>query len=235
MSLLNKVTCCSILREFSAEEQHDFFGICSQKTLHHIDTFYYAVYINEPDDIIELQKKSQLPDNLDYFIDYLRESKKEMNDSMEKRLDIGCGDLEMYLRSFPGYPYCVGIDESFDIFIAGYLPNASTPRILVQLRSRYLVVEGVCDAIGESFEYVKKFLQNFGLFPVKVRENRVDYAFHTNLIQNPNKYFSDRKLELHLKTDFEKYNKIGDIDGSNGTKLKTATLQLGQRDSNNLL
>lgn len=231
MSLLNKVTSCTIKDEFSDEELHDFFGISIQKTRHHIDTFYYAVYINEPDDIIELQKKNSLPDYIENFLIFLREAKKQMNQYVGQSFDLGLDGMEMFPRKFANYEFCIGLNECFDIFIASTLPTAETPRIMVQLRSRYLVIEGVSEAIDMSFEYVKKILKDFCLFPTKVRENRVDYAFHTNLIQNPNKKFAHHKLQQHLKCNFKKGNTFFDIDGE---KIEITSLYLGRRQSNNV-
>ena len=73
-------------------------------------------------------------------------------------------------------------------------------------------------------------LSPFGLLPVKVRENRIDYAFHTNLIQNPYKFFSDPNLQKHLKTNLRIYQKIGKI----GHDISVDTFNLGNRRSNNV-
>ena len=220
---------CAILREFTGEQQHRMFGISRDKTLHHIDTLYYSVFINEPEKVVELQNDNKLPENLLCFLQMLRENKAYLRTKPEA--EVRYGELEQVVKSFSMYEYCISLNECFDIFIASYLPNEDTPRILVQLRSRYLVLEGVKKAIEESFVYLKEMLSPFGLFPKQVRENRIDYAFHTNLIQNPYKFFSDDHLLRHLHTNMRSFAKYGTIT-EDGIELET--LNLGKRNSNNV-
>ncbi len=221
---------CSILHEFTGEQQQRFFGISRDKTIHHVDTLYYAVNINEPDNIVELQANDALPENLAKFLQMLRDTKAytSMNYSDSIEFDDG---MEYARKAFSIYEFCISKNECFDIFISSYVPTEETPRIVVQLRSRFLVLEGVRRAVEESLIYLRKFLEPYGLFPVKIRENRIDYAYHTNLIQNPYKFFSDDCLVNHLKTNlrcFAKYGKITD----HGIELETLTL--GNRKSNNV-
>ena len=218
---------CSVLREFTPQEQLQIFGISRQKFLHHIDTLYYSVYLNEPKDIMRMQRENDLPANLERFLSSMRNCKDQMRsyDSLPPTF----GDLQFSNVSFSMYEWCVSLSECFDIFIGSYLPNENTPRIVVQLRSRYLVLEGVKRAVEESFRYLCEFLNPFGLYPVRVRENRIDYAFHTNYIQNPSEYFDDEILRDHLKTNLRKFSKYGDTKN-----FEVDTLNLGRRTSNNV-
>ena len=229
MSIPIQVTRCSIYNEFTKAQQREYFGLTEKKTLHHIDTLYYSVSLNEPKDVINLQRDGKLPDKLTHFLDTLQEMKASLRSDPSVAIDIG--DLQYSFKSFSIYEYCVSCDECFDIFISRYLPNAETPRIVVQLRSRYLVLEGVFKAVEESFLRLCRFLSPFGLFPVSVRENRIDYAFHTNLIQNPYRFFSDGCLVRHLKSNLRTLAKYGKIIDS-GIELET--LSLGNRKSNNI-
>lgn len=220
---------CRIYQEFDGEQQHQYFGISRDKSLHHIDTLYYAVFLNEVEDILDRQDRDDLPGNLKQFIEHLREHKEWLKSSLGSTVEWGNG-LESVSKSFSLYEFCVSLNECFDIFISSYLPTAETPRVVVQLRSRYLVLEGVKKAVEKSFDYLKKLLSPFGLLPVKVRENRIDYAFHTNLIQNPYKFFRDEELKKHLKTNLRIYQKIGKI----GSDITVDTFNLGNRKSNNV-
>ena len=229
MSIPIQVTRCSIYKEFTKAQQREYFGLSEKKTLHHIDTLYYSVALNEPMDVINLQRDGKLPDKLAQFLETLQEMKISLR--ADPSIAIEIGDLHYSVKSFSIYEFCVSRDECFDIFISRYLPNVETPRIVVQLRSRYLVLEGVFKAVEESFLSLCRFLSPFGLFPVSVRENRIDYAFHTNMIQNPYRFFSDGCLVRHLKTNLRtlaKYGKIID-DG-----IELETLSLGNRKSNNI-
>ena len=192
---------CSVFREFDSEQQRRMFDISLSKSLHHIDTLYYTVFLNEPDDILERQTKDNLPDGLFLLLRDLKDMKAYLRSGIDSVFDIG-DELEGQLKTFSKYDYCVSLNECFDIFILGYLPTVKTPRVVVQLRSRYLVLEGVKNAVEISFDYLKDFLKPYGLFPVKVCENRIDYAFHTNLIQSPYKFFCDKNLKQHLKTKY---------------------------------
>ena len=219
---------CKIFNEFNREQQDQMFSFSIQKTLHHVDTLYYAVFLNEPEGVMKLQKQDDMPENFQQFIAMLRESKAALKLSPEAQIEFG--DMHLATKAFANYEFCVSLEECFDIFIASYLPNEGTPRIVVQLRSRYLVLEGVINALEKSMSYLIDFLKPFGLVPVKVRENRIDYAFHTNLIQNPYKFFRDENLRKHLKTNLRIYQKIGKI----GEDISVDTFNLGNRKSNNV-
>jgi hypothetical protein len=203
------------------------FGYSRDKAIHHIDTLYYSVTLNEPEDIVKKQRENDLPANLDKFLSYMRKCKEEIKDFSEDKPYFG--ELSMERKSFSIYEYCVSLPECFDIFISSYLPTQETPRVVVQLRSRYLVLEGVKKAVEESFSYLREFLSPFGLLPLRVRENRIDYAFHTNLIQNPDKFFDDDKLRLHLKTNLRNFSKYGTT-----RDFRLDTLNLGRRSSNSI-
>ncbi len=220
---------CKIMNEFSREQQDKYFGISIQKTLHHIDTLYYAVTLNEPEHIVTLQENNDLPEYITHFVSELRGSKEVIKTNQNRTVEYG--ELEMVAKAFATYEFCLSIEEKFDIFIASYLPNADTPRVVVQLRSRYLVLDGVKKAVEESLSYLKEFLKPFGLFPVKVRENRIDYAFHTNLIQNPYKFFQDKNLKEHCKTNLRLINKFMEFTEDD---LKIDTVSFGNRKSNNV-
>ena len=221
---------CSILREFTGEQQHRYFGICRDKSLHHIDTLYYSAYINEPDNIVDLQRNDNLPANLAKFLQMLRDTKQYSNLNLSDTVEFDDG-MEYARKAFSIYEFCVSKNECFDIFISSSLPTQETPRIVVQLRSRFLVLEGVRQAVENSLVYLRKFLEPYGLFPVKIRENRIDYAYHTNLIQSPRKFFSTDCLDQHLKTNLRKFDLIGDVTDEG---LKIQTLALGTRKSNSI-
>ena len=229
MKLQTSAKGCTILDEFSGKQQLQYFGYTSQKVLHHIDTYYYAVFLNEPEDVVKLKSEDKLPENLNRLLCKLRDMKSYVRgDAKGKLLEIS--GMEVSGKVFSMYEYCVSLDECFDIFIASYLPNENTPRIVVQLRSRYLILEGVYGAILKSYQYLCDFLEPFELFPVKARINRIDYAFHTNWLVNTQKYFSDYKLGKHLKTNLKTFSKIGSI----GKKINVETFTLGSRRSNNV-
>lgn len=216
-----------IYSEFSPEEQEFFFSRKDMKVVPHVDTWYYTVSLygdsNEPDD------------NVQAMLDLLKEKKKEKAENYSSPVDLF--GLSVENVRFSHYEYCLSVPEMFDIFIASFLPNVVTPRIVVQVRTRSLVLDGTMQAICKSFRAVETILNEFGIEVGEVKENRIDYAYHTNLIQDPYRYFSDALMVRKLKSSMRIYHKVGLLYqkvGKVGKKIDIDYLSLGQRKSNNV-
>jgi len=209
-----------IFGEFSPEEQNRYFNLSKEKVCAHVDTLYYTVSIFED--------SNECPPGVEELLNTLGaiNIKKKLAPSQT----IEFYGLSLETTRFVHYEYCLRLDEQFDIFVSSILPNPHTPRIVVQLRSRFLVQAGACQAICKSFRYVEEILQAFGLEVSCVQENRIDYAFHTNLVQNPYKFFSDDMLLKKLKSKLRIYHKVGDI----GKKIDIDYISFGHRKSNDI-
>lgn len=217
MGYLMELSRCKIFEEFSKEDQLKYFSLKKHKVLHDIDTFYYSVSINE-----ELHHKQ-----IEKMITIFQENKDIL--STNRNHDFEICDLKLMPFSFSIYNYCFRLAEMYDIFLSSYIPNQNTPRIVIQLRSNGLWLEGCNSLIEKSYTNLVAFLNNFGIFDIRyIQENRIDYAYHTNLIQNPTKYFNDTNLLKTLKTSFKKYSKVGDI----GREITIDYFSLGMRKSN---
>lgn len=138
--------------------------------LPHIDTLYYTVSISGDSNENDSQGLKELISELS------RLKKQKMTNPAE---NVVFCDLEVMPTGFSIYEFQLRLNETFDIFIGRYLPNPSTPRVVVQLRSRSLVLDGVSGAILRSYAAVKILFDTFGLTVGEVRENRIDYAYHT--------------------------------------------------------
>ena len=209
-----------VFGEFSPEEQDRYFNLSREKVCAHVDTLYYTVSIfddsnNAPPGMSELLWELKL-----------QKDKKDKFPSFS----IDFHGLSFETTKFVHYGYCLKKEEEFDIFISSTLPNEFTPRIVVQLRSRFLVQYGACQAICRSFQYVEEILHSFGLEVSEVKENRFDYAFHTNLVQNPYKFFSDHMLIQKLKSKLRMYHKVGNI----GKRIDIDYVSFGNRRSNDI-
>ncbi len=211
----------SALAEFSKEERQKWFSLTERKVLPHIDTLYYTVSIKYDDAYNPPKEVTQLINELDA-------QKKTKRANMSSQLYFF--DLEVMATGFSIYEYRLSYNETFDIFIGKYLPNISTPRIVVQLRSRSLVLDGVDDAVLKSFEYVRILLDSFGLTAGEVRENRIDYAYHTNLIQNPYRFFRDEALLKHFISNMRIGQKVFRIR----KEIELDYIAFGNRKSNNI-
>ena len=229
--IFNSVKRSSVFDEFSEEEQEYWFSLKGKKTLHHIDTFYYSIRIYEARVI---DGEFEAPEILKFIKD-LDEAKQEKNKNMIQAVMFH--GLSVELRSFSGmYQYCISENALYDIFIAKTIINDDTPRILVQLRTEALIQYGVQQSIDMSYDKIVSILTEYGIhidningdyFPVN--ENRIDYAWHTNLIQDFSYLLSDEYLRKHLKSRMR--NGMKHFDPSTFTHNYLA---VGDRRSNNV-
>ena len=211
----------SVLYEFSAKERKRWFYLKEKSVLPHIDTLYYSVSIAGD------SNENNSPGLQDLIGELAVRKKQKMSNPAET---VTFCDLEVMATGFSIYEFRLSLNETFDIFIGRYLPNPDTPRVVVQLRSRSLVLDGVDGAILRSFEAVKLILSSFGLEVGTVRENRIDYAYHTNLIQNPYRFFADDRLLKHLRTKFG----IGQKVFRFGKDIRLDYFAMGQKKSNSI-
>ncbi len=209
----------SALQDFSPEERKHWFSMKAHAVLPHIDTLYYTVSIAGDSNENDSEGLKELIGELS------RLKKRKMTNPAE---NVVFCDLEVMPTGFSIYEFQLRLNETFDIFIGRYLPNESTPRVVVQLRSRSLVLDGVSGAILRSYAAVKIIFDTFGLTVGEVRENRIDYAYHTNLIQNPYRFFADDRLLRHLRTNFG----IGQKVFRFGKDIRLDYFALGQKKSN---
>ena len=184
----------SCFNEFDSDFQEYWFGCTSHKTLHHIDTLYYSVKIRE-DRVIDGAFESP---EIIRFIRDLEEAKQAKQSDYDAHVSFY--GLSVDLKSFSLYSYCLSENEMYDVFIAKSVPTYDTPRVVVQLRTQSLVLKGVDAAIRESFERVSFILSSYGIEILELNENRIDYAWHTNCIQDVNRTMDDEYLKQHLKS-----------------------------------
>lgn len=223
----NTVTRSSIFSEFTEEEVKKYFSLTRAKVLPHIDNLYYNVFLR--DDHGEYREGIKImPGKMAEMLELLTQAKIKKKAAYEN--DVEIWGLDYYPSNFATFEHRLSCPECFDIFISSYIPNANTPRVHVQIRSRILVMRGAINAIMETLEKVSQILEIFDLEISSVQENRIDYAYHTNIIQDPEVYFKDDHLKKHLKTVFRKGQKVFYINDD----LELSYFALGFRTSNNL-
>ena len=209
----------AVFTEFSEKDRENWFTLTRAKVLPHIDNIYYNVHITG-------DSGENPPEGVQKMLEELRDAKREKTRAYGN--EVALWNLDVYPSNFATYEFRLSDDGNFDIFVASYLPNDSTPRIEVQVRTRLLVLRGVDNALHDSFLAVEQILATFGLSCCKIGENRIDYAYHTNLIQNPLEFFGDPSLERHVKTKLKTVNKVYDYE----KKLIWSYMSLGMRKSN---
>lgn len=217
-----------VYSEFTAEEQIEYFDLARQKVTSHIDTLYYTVSIhNDSNDVSEYMQA---------MLDRLKVLRQQKASSYSATVDFY--GLSVENIRFVHYEYCLRLNENFDIFISSMLPNPHTPRIVVQLRTRSLVLDGAMQAVCKSFRYVETILNDFGLEIDEVKENRIDYAYHTNIMQDPYSYFSDRSLLKRMKTKLRHVRTnevlVDKVQNVGAGKIDLSYVSFGNRRSNSI-
>lgn len=215
-----------IYGEMSREVADDWFLYSREKFISHIDTFYYSVKT------VGLWNESKSAINLVADLKAIKESAEE--DKEEKPFmpdDELVSDL--VVRPFFGFRmYRFGLTKAdcFDIFIAEKVADPQMSTIIVQLRSQFLWLHGVKDAFYESLVYLYTVLDKYGVKVSDITENRIDYAYHTNYIQNMLSFFRDENLGEMQVSSFKRWGKEGCFNSSG---IEADYITLGRRASNN--
>lgn len=213
-------------------ENKDLFDLARQKFIHNIDNIYYSVYLD--DDYYNKQLNENTNVNVQRFILDLQSYEADLINNNYEPLEFESTGLIFTKKNVAGiYKFNLCENSFFDIFIAERLPNASTPRIHVQIRSFLLwsSYQDECSSLDYTYEKLIQVLNKYNLKVKKIDENRIDYAFHTNCIRDINKYFSTEFIEKHLKSSLTKGCQIFDLERN---CINYNYLSLGMRSSNSI-
>ena len=226
MTILKKVQNTKIYKESTKDENIKYFDIKYKKFLHNTDNIYYSVYL-------ENDTSYDVPGEILEFVENLKMYKENFDQEYKDSFWYDHEKKILFTRKCAAklYNLCLTVNGSFDIFIASSIPNDKTPRIHVQIRSELLWSVGYNRAIQLSYDTVKHVLSQFDINIHQCKENRIDFAYHTNAIENPDKYFSDDNLNNHLVSSFKVGSKIFNFAPG---KLDYNYLSLGMRTSNNV-
>ena len=188
---------CALYREMDAEQRAYWYDMKTKKFLHNIDTFYYSVKLAE-DFTYESQDKNVLA---------FRRVAERINSRLALRSSSGDtlqllvhGGKDDYLNILPlhfgkYYSFCLESPEEFDIFMAPVVPGSAeavsvTSEIIVQIRANLLWELGVSLAFEKSYEWVKALCEMYHFTILEVKENRTDFCWHTNYLEQPEKFFN---------------------------------------------
>lgn len=170
-----------IHNELSNEDMKYFFDYKDNKFLHNIDTFYYTVKLNND---FRRSSSDQAAVMLRNFFE------------LEDKFIPGTEEYNLYYRNFTYSRYYninLVCPDYFDIFIAPYVPDdefGESPEIVVQIRSNLLWSMGVQAAFEYSYKCIVSLCSFFELSIKEVKENRTDFCWHSNYLQNPTKFFN---------------------------------------------
>lgn len=193
-----------IYREFSEEDRTFWFEQKTKKFLHNVDTFYYSIKLQE--DFTHLsQDKNVLAfrrccDNLNKKLMQNQFS----SDTLQFFVPAKCDYLNVMSGTFARY-YSLhfSMPEEFDIFFAPFVPGAHqdcvsdsvTSEIIVQIRSSLLWGLGIHAAFERSFSWVQGICEMYGFHILEVKENRTDFCYHSNYLEQPEDFFSKKSFE----------------------------------------
>lgn len=193
-----------IQQEMSGQDNENWFKRKEKKFLHNIDTFYYTVTFNN-----DFSKDSIDPSVISlrkYFNSIKPDTDSEYSDTFSDFYIPGTESLHLLysLRGFAGiFPNCISSVDEFDIFVADTVPNVDTNHILVQLRSNALWLDGINKSFEKSMIVINAIAAYFHLTILEIKENRCDYCFHTNYLQNPETYLRIDNLSKMIVSRFK--------------------------------
>lgn len=204
----------------SEEDLSKWFDFKQRKFLHNIDTFYYSVKFKND---FRFKTNDLYVKKLRSFFDGKYSQLQSYGDEGDFYLQQLGKNLVLKKVTFSRfYSICLSYPEYFDIFIAPVVPKAAdgsesiTCECIVQLRSYFLWQFGVNAAFENSYEYVKHIVDYFNLEIDFVQENRVDYCWHTNYLQNPEAFFEPNNFYKMRVDRFKNAtyvtNKVGNED-----------------------
>jgi hypothetical protein len=212
-----------------------------QSFITHVDTLYYMVSLKlENADGQPVPLKDFEP--WQNFVGTLNAAKiqaEAIHESVEIFEDIAENLEVMPFKSARMYALHFGLHENFDFFVCSSTPNKDTPPIMVQIRSNALWIDGMKNVFDKSYECIESVLGKFGISIAKTQENRIDYAFHTNYINDLLHFFPEKDLGKMFVGNFERYNKQGNLHTHDDDRLGDRTVEsdyftLGRHTSNNV-
>ena len=214
---VQRIEKCAIFQEMSEEDRSYWCDMKCKKFLHNIDTFYYSVKLGE-DFTYESQDPKVLAfraavENIhrrlsvkSYSGDVLQFHVRNLDEFLaDKKVSSLSEYLNVKNLSFGKfYTFCLEAPEEFDIFIAPVVPGSEgigsvTSEIIVQIRASMLWELGVNRAFEKSYAFIQAICKMYGLTIMEVKENRTDFCWHTNYLEQPEKFFAlDNFYEMRV-------------------------------------
>lgn len=212
-----------LFKEMSEEERNYWYDCKTKKFLHNIDTFYYSVKLEE-DFTVESQNEKVLAFRRAVDRLHLKQAKQAFSGNIQQLYIPGMKDYlnVVNLRFDKYYNLCLELPDMFDIFMATNVPGneaelSVTSEIIVQIRSEMLWLYGVHAAFEKSYAWVKAICEMYQFTIREVKENRTDFCWHNNYLENPNEYFTKANMDARRCTHLGKrthyvYNDKGSGD-----------------------
>lgn len=228
--ILNSTKKSMIYQEFGDDMRTNWFDIRQKKFISTVDSFYYSV----------LLQGDFTSDSKDLKVKKWREYWHRVGTYISVYDDyvLQLPGLPMYLyasRFYYGngtYEYRLSRPDYYDIFVACRTANKETSQILVQLRSKAIWIDSLRETLYRSLDDIVTICNYFDLKIITTTENRIDYCWHTNYIQDPEVFFNPvnfAKMRLSRLNDSTMHiNYVGRED------YQIDYLTLGRKSSKNV-
>lgn len=223
-----------LFQEFDEITRKKSFSFTQKKFLANIDTLYLSAVVestigpNGEDEVMNSYKNimdQEKQNARDYDGEYM------LFQNHPYLADVN-SQLIMTTTSFAIYDYSIVKPEKYTLFMSSYKISSSTPIAVVQIKSEALWLHGIKAMVDEVYQDLDDLLSTFGFKIDEIKENRIDFAYHTNYIQNPTSYFASSKIGTMQESRFERWSLQGDFDSYGNAIMDYFTL--GRRKSNNL-
>lgn len=166
-----------------------WFSKKEKKFLHNIDTFYFSVKL--ADDFTSLGDAA----NVEQLRRVCAKYRTMAGGTPFRELEYDVPVLYMVKPPYAGfYNFWLEIPEQFDMAFAPVVPPGAetvasvTSEMIVQIRARLLWEIGPKLAFDRAMEFVRAFCSRFDLTIAEIKENRTDFCWHTNALQDPENY-----------------------------------------------
>jgi hypothetical protein len=223
-----------ISKENSADFYKKWFSGRKEKNfIKHVDTLYFMVT-----PAIKDYKESPEWENYITVLSDKKDKSRLIHENIPIFTDI-CEGLET--NGYIGaqmYSLHFGLEDSFDVFTCSGTLTSTTPPIMVQIRSNSLWLDGIKGAFDKACNCIEKVLKNFNIQIKSIQENRIDYAFHTNYINDHMSFFAEEDLGKMFVGNFKRgrkdYNFHNNEENEYGDReVECDYITLGRHKSNN--
>lgn len=190
--MLQKQYDVAIINEQSTTFIDEYFNVDYQKVLHNVDTLAFCCFTDIP------------YNTLHTMLSYLD---KQLQLAVSSQEDILLDSCDYYLKPYgiSRYAYMLESKDRYDIFMSKHQSRITDVPIILKVKSCMLWMYGEKECVRMILEEFNQFLSIFGAHLLHIKLNRIDYAFHTNMIQNLDEYFKD--ADEMIVSQFRNYAK----------------------------
>lgn len=191
-----KIKSTAICKEHGSDFCKEWFSYTKEKILHNVDTVSFGCYTQHNyNSLTELNN-------------YL-ESIRLVAESNQEELFMEDQNWFMQPRGISIYSYVVISKNRYRIFFLKNQSRVTDVPILCFLSSEFLWQHGEVKATKILLDELNEFLHKYGSEVGEIKLSRIDYAFHTNYIQNMAKFFGtpDKNVVSQFRT-YQTYHRI---------------------------